>query len=642
MGESYVPLSEQTKKLVNLDRLSKTDRLSVSLEEDGSRYIIKLWGEKSTISREANDYPYRFPERKRDWDYGGFTTPCTDISAAIIDAWPKGQLHITSDAMLVVKTSILESAGREICAKQTAEYKIEKKVPEHLFEINSELPLMEHQQVALCNVMGSQSYALFMEQGTGKTPIMVAAVCNLAKKKERRTPKDVFRAIVVCPKQVRLNWQNEFIRFSTAKGQIIRVGGGQIARMQKLIETLNVDPELDYVVAIMNYESLRTTWDGLQMVPWDCVILDESHFIKNHKAKRSRHAWKLRDRASRRYILTGTPVANTPMDLFSQLEFLEEGGSGFSKFDQFANFYAVFENRGGMRSIVDFQNLPFLRERLARMSFIVTKDEVMGDLPEKVYDKLEIEMTPQQKKVYTDLATVLIAQLEDELTGDVNTITVNNILTRLLRLAQITSGFIKYDDEISEDGETVSVGEIDRFDPNPKLDLLIEELKRRKEEQPNSKTIVWSCFTMNIKQIRARLELEGIKCVTYWGGVSDKDREEALRLYAEDPEYKVFIGNPAAGGAGLNLLGYQPGKEDNPCNTDWVVYFNNSWSSVHRRQSEDRAHRKGTRVQVRYTDIVAPATIDEMILDRLKAKADRANAIKDIKDILQNLLNMEV
>ena len=211
--------------------------------------------------------------------------------------------------------------------------------------------------------------------------------------------------------------------------------------------------------------------------------------------------------------------------------------------------------------------------------------------------------------------------------------TVNNILTQMLRLAQITSGFITWDAELDADGNPLSRS-VEAFPMNQKLDRLVDLIK----ENGEGKIFVWATFVFDIRAIAARLELEGIKAVTFYGGTSEADRAEAERQFNFEPSCKVFIGNPAAGGTGLNLLGYPPGDDTATTFCDRVIYYSQNWSMVQRAQSEDRCHRRGTKQQVRITDLCCPNTIDEEIRDRVVLKRARALEITDLRDILSRMV----
>jgi len=258
-----------------------------------------------------------------------------------------------------------------------------------------------------------------------------------------------------------------------------------------------------------------------------------------------------------------------------------------------------------------------------------------------MYDVIEVEMTPEQTEYYAKLQKQLALEIKADLeaaeaAGRPKQLTVNNILTKLLRLAQITSGFITWDPHYDDDGNIVEDRQVDRLDPNPKIEELVEQLKYK---GPNDKTIVWACWVQDIRSIAARLTLEGIKCVTYYGSTPDKEREAIERSFNEDPTVKVLIGNPAAGGTGLNLLGYDYWNEQPlTTNANHVIYYSQNWSMTARSQSEDRAHRRGTRRPVRYTDLTVPGTIDEEIRVRVLQKKKVALAIQDVRDILDRVL----
>jgi len=270
---------------------------------------------------------------------------------------------------------------------------------------------------------------------------------------------------------------------------------------------------------------------------------------------------------------------------------------------------------------------------------MIMKREAMPELPEKLYGIHEVSMTLQQRDIYLQLQRKLVAEVkqweEDVESGRKKYISATHVLTKMLRLAQVTSGFLSFDAELSEDGESLLPRQIDRLDPNPKIEAIVEILKDKKPEQ---KTIIWACWVQDIKTILARLKLENIDAVGYWGGTKEADREEAIRRFNGDPRCKVFVGNPGAGGVGINLRGYHP--DDPECNTncDMVIYFSQDWSPTKRSQSEDRAHRRGTRTNVTYIDLVVPGTIDEEIRARVIKKREHALTVQDVRGIMQRVI----
>jgi SNF2 family DNA or RNA helicase len=165
-------------------------------------------------------------------------------------------------------------------------------------------------------------------------------------------------------------------------------------------------------------------------------------------------------------------------------------------------------------------------------------------------------------------------------------------------------------------------------------------VKEHLENDPDAKVQVWAHFTENIKQIAARFRLENIPTVVFYGGTSDCERIDAEREFNCNPNCRIFIGSPSAGGVGLNLLGfdpYNPNRYRTNCN--WAIFYSYNWSSTARTQAKARAYRKGTRVHMRYTDFIVPGSIDSVITERVKAKIDMAASVQDIKNILNNALN---
>lgn len=609
---------------------------------------------KTHASWAANrEFPKRVPERKKIESFGMncWEFAATDYTAEIINAcWPRDQIIFDDEAAEVMYDYLLLTGKQQDDAAEVyARFKTDKVVPDHDYELHDKYPLAEYQQVALYNSARSEGYGLFMEQGTGKTPVVIARICNMAlalreEQDARGESRRMLRVVIVAPKNVRMNWGNEVAKFTTVGGKVTVVRGGAIRRAKQFIDafTQESDDEL-FTAVVISYEGLQRAWKMINQVPWDLSVLDESHYIKTPRTQRFKFSMKLRDISTNRMVLTGTPITNTALDLYSQFEFMGRGWSGFNSWHNFRQFYGVYKTtESGHKALVSMQNLPFMQERLARLSFIIRKEEALPDLPDKVYDVCEVEMTGRQKDIYRQLAEQLAVEIESEMSKDGNkSLVVSNILTKLLRLAQITSGFVVWDAKYSDDGEVIEPKTTEDLDSdNPKIQALLDLAK---EKDPSQKTIVWACFVHDIKRIKESLEAAGHKVVTYFGGTSDDDRVEAERAFNYDDDCRWFVGNPAAGGTGLNLLGYPPGQEDDySTNCDHVVYYSQDWSSTKRSQSEDRAHRRGTRQNVRITDLCVPGSIDEEIRTRVVDKRVSALQISDIRHILDNVLKADL
>lgn len=637
--------------------LADNDLLHVELNTEGDKFVLRVTGKEGTYaSWKAQNFlsPTWFPELKRIQD-GRVVVPVCDTTVEIIDAkWPRDQVKWDAESTEVatwVRTEAqVEQLNAELFARfkayqaVTLNHEVSPEVPAFFslkkpFEANEECELSIYQKVAATCSSRAEGYGLFMEQGTGKTPVAIASICRKAKEWKDAGGKGLFKVIIVCPNNVRANWIHEFEKFSTVPYRANVLRGGKMQRVRTFIDCMMPDDDLYFTAVICSYDCMVNMFPQLKTVgTWDLAVLDESHYIKWHTTKRCKVAMELRDITTQRLVLTGTPITNTAIDLYTQFEFMRQGGSGFSSFNAFRSFYGVFKDRSGdHQQLIGLQNLPFMQERLARMAFIIRKEEALPYLPPKQYDIWEVEMTTEQAKVYNEVSQTLIAELENELELSGNkSLTINNILTRMLRLAEITSGYCKYDPVMDDDGNIITPGGVHRFDPNPKIEGLIEMLK---EKKPGQKTIVWACFKQDIRQICARLDIEGIKHVRFDGSTSEKDRIEAERAFNFDHDCTVFVGNPQAGGTGLNLLGYPPGAPDGyETNCDHVIYFSQNWSSTARSQSEDRAHRRGTRQRVRITDLCVPGTIDEEIRRRVTSKRLHALQVSDVREILKSIL----
>jgi non-specific serine/threonine protein kinase len=535
-------------------------------------------------------------------------------------------------------------------ARTRAAYKIGGLIPDMPdgFVEHAQYPPNAYQRVAIATTVGYDASALYAQQGTGKTPMALFRIMTEAKMLRDREPGSCYRVLVVAPKNVRLNWASEVRKFSTIPGKVTVLRGGQLERGKLLCRAMQDEPDHDalFTIVITSYETAKNSWDYISMVEWDLVAADESHNFKNPSSKRYKTMCGLREISKRRTELTGTPITNSVMDLFTQLEFLGEGMSGFIDFKAFRKFYGKFERDEitGRDKFLGFQNMPFLQERLQRLAFMITKKEALPDLPEKTYDIVEVGLTEMQLEIYKELQSQLAVEIKGKIddaerAGENPTVTINCVLTMLLRLAQITSGFVVTDAKVNpDDGTVLDAKKAQSFSPCLRLDQLVADLKA---EDPHTKTIVWAVWVTNIKAISERLTIEGIKHVTFYGATSDDDREDAVQAFNKDDSVRVFIGNPAACREGLNLLGYDttspiPGS----MNVDHVIRYSSNWSMVQRAQSEDRCHRIGTRRNVRYTDYVCADTIDQEILTRVQNHIKTAESIQDVRQIMARVLEM--
>ena len=468
----------------------------------------------------------------------------------------------------------------------------------------------EHQLKALEKSWASDTYALFMEMGTGKSKVLVD---NIAILYDRGAIKG---ALIVAPKGVYKNW--DAIEFPTHLPDHIectKVLWEPTATKKKQAELDTLfDDKGDLKILIMNVEAFSTS-KGLDFarsflnifVGRALIGIDESTTIKNPTAKRTKNILKIGDLAKYRRILTGSPVTKSPLDLFSQCEFLDPYHLGHASYYSFRARYAnmVKRNFGGrqVQLVVSYRRLDELADILDKFSYRVLKEDCL-DLPEKVFTKRLVELTPEQDKAYKQMKQMALAMLDN---GEV--MTTVNVMTQLMRLHQITCGHFKADD-----GTTTAL-------KNNRMDALLQLL-----EETDGKVIIWANYREDIKNIVAALKKAygDASTVEYHGGVDSTLRQEHIAQFQQkNGPTRYFVGNAQTGGYGITLTA---------ANT--VIYNSNSYDLEKRLQSEDRAHRIGQTGSVTYVDLIAENTVDDKIVKSLRNKINIANEImgEDIKD----------
>tara|TARA_B100001996_G_scaffold74523_1_gene54976 strand:- start:240 stop:1685 length:1446 start_codon:yes stop_codon:yes gene_type:complete len=466
-----------------------------------------------------------------------------------------------------------------------------------------------HQIKALEKSWGQETYGLFMEMGTGKSKVLVD---NMAMLYDRGAIRG---ALIVAPKGVYKNWdQIEFPTHMPEHVEYTKVlwEANLTQRKQCELDTL-FDDKGDFKILIMNVEALSTE-KGLDFAHSFLNIflgraligIDESTTIKNPTAKRTKNILKLRDLAKYRRILTGSPVTKSPLDLYSQCEFLDPYHLGHSSYYSFRGRYAEIARRnfGGRQVdlVVGYRRLGELTEKLDKFSYRVLKEECL-DLPDKIYMKRTVELSKEQKKVYDQMKQIALAELDGKVMSSVN------VMTQLMRLHQITCGHFKSDD-----------GTIKHLKNNRLTELmnLLEEVE--------GKVIIWANYREDIKKIVESLKKAygDDSTVEYYGEVDSTLRQDNIAQFQQkNGPTRYFVGNTQTGGYGITLTA---------ANT--VVYYSNNYNLEQRLQSEDRAHRIGQTGNVTYVDIVAEETIDDKIVKSLRSKINIANEImgEDLKD----------
>jgi len=460
--------------------------------------------------------------------------------------------------------------------------------------------LWKHQQHALYLSNEEDYYAYFFEQGTGKT---LTAVTWLRYRcvRERRA----IRTLILCPKIVIRNWASEIEENSKLGSHVCCLTGTGKKRLNDFVSQRFIGK----CIFITNYESLsmRDLYKMFLDYNFDCVIFDESHKLKSHKTARTKLSITLADQVKWRLLLTGTPILNSPMDIFSQYRILDRGKRFGSNFFIFRNRYFIDKN-AGMPTFKYFPNWipkPGMFDEFNKLiytcAYRVMKHECL-DLPPLIKQKLAIELSPSQRKYYDEMKKDLIVTIGEE------SCTAQLALTKCLRLQQLASGFLPLESKMLT------------FKDDPRIEALSDLL----EGLQDKKTIVWAVFRENYKAIREVCDSLKMKYVELHGEVSKP--EESVAAFQNDPEVKVLIGHPISGGVGVNLQ-----------IAPYAIWYSRNFSLEAELQAEARNYRGGSEMHEKVTriDIVAANTIDEDVLDALSKKQKISERILDFCSRLQ-------
>ena len=482
--------------------------------------------------------------------------------------------------------------------------------------------LRSYQRSGVAFLQAAGSAGLFDEMGTGKTLQTIATL--------ERTEADLggagaaYPALIICPNGLKRTWADEFEKWAPHRTVQI-IGGGAVTRRKQL------DNLHDYDVTIINYDvvrmhsrlasygSVRLTEDEKAPGPlnrtWGAVVLDEAHKIKDPHSKQTRACWAIGDKACHRYALTGTPIANNPADLWSILHFLD--ADEWPGKTQFIDRYCIksWNSFGGLDIIgirpevqAEFDAVVFPRY-VRRL-----KEQVLTQLPPKVYETRYVEMSPKQAKVYksleagtADLDTGLLLALDP--------------LTKYLRLSQAASAYMEMEEVEQEDGtfkQTVSA----LVDPSTKLDALEDLL----EETGDDPVVVFAQSRKLIELASSRLTKRKIEHGLITGAVAADVRDRAKAAF-QDGRLKVLLLTLGAGAEGLTLTRAS------------TLAFLQRGRYLANLQAEDRVHRIGAEVHdsITIVDFITVGTVEERRHEALKAKGQMIDEILHDNEIMEQI-----
>lgn len=471
----------------------------------------------------------------------------------------------------------------------------------------------DYQQEIIDRFKDEDSAALFLEPGCGKTLI----TANLMRHKFN-THGEIFNTIIFCPIIVLENWKRELLMSTRLKPSMIGVVMGSPKKRMKILN----DPK--HKIFIINYEAMRAPAirDRLIELSPRIVVCDESHMIKTPKLKTKmgrptilKNVIDVSASSLYRYALTGSPMENA-QDLWAQYYFLDRGETFGDKYFHFKSKYFVDKNAGMRGQQNYFPNWVFIEslekevnEKLARTASILKAEDCLT-LPDLVEQTVNVELSTEQKKHYKEIKNDLITFIDNNTD---NPLVVKNALTKVLRLNEVLSGYMKLED-----------GTVFNFKENPRLDALMQLLDMTKPH----KIIIFSVFRKNYSSIRKALEKKGIKYVEIHGGITPKQKILNVDTFNNmDNDIRVCISHPRSGGVGVNLKAAR-----------YTAFYTRDYSLKDFTQSRARNFRAGSidiHKKITHYQFVAPNTIDEKILEAIRNKKKMISSLLDIRNLLE-------
>ena len=454
-----------------------------------------------------------------------------------------------------------------------------------------------HQEDMLNKGWALNGFAVFAEMGTGKTFTTIAMLMA------RFSRNQIQRAVIICPETLRRTWRKEFAKYARPDTYDIRDHAASDKRLMEWatdgvpkLKVLLVSVE-GLGISAKLYDSVCAFYVGFNRI---ATIVDESSRIKNPQAVRTKRAIELGALSAYRMILNGTPIAKGIQDLWSQFEFLDPNIIGSGDYWSFKTRYLEmggYENK----AIVGYKNVDELMNMVKPYSIDVRKK--LLNLPDKTYKQLFVEPTPEQRKLFKTILTGVGAE----------SISVKNVLERMLRLQQVIGGFEPRTDRNT--GETTTSA----LEKNPKMSALLDFIDENRE---GTKFIIWARYIPEIKMIVGALQTAYGKqsVLTYYGETTKEERAEAEHRYCNDPTARFLVGNPSAAGLGLTLISGE---------NDVMFYYSGTFAYIDRAQSEDRSHRIGQKNNVLIVDCIMQGSIDEAISEAIAQKKDIDTFVKD-------------
>lgn len=431
-----------------------------------------------------------------------------------------------------------------------------------------------HQIEAINFVSSHDIVPLFDEQGLGKSKIVIDALC-------KNLEEGVIAGIlIICKKSLIYTWKREVEKHSNLFPVVI--DGPRNTRGKALLRVGHF--------YISNYDTVVENFDLMELLLKSrkmALVLDESQIIKNPEANVTKIMLNLGILANKRIIITGTPIANKPDDIWSQFYFLDQGRLLGDDYNSFKKQFKV--NLKGVQDLSPFEtNLMSLREKILSVSMRRTKNVLQ--LPQKNFTQINVNLTAKQQIIYDRAREELLCEISN-ISGELVEKDIDNYLVKLLRLTQIASNPGLLDDTYEEVPSKFIV-----------LDQLLMDIIKK-----NEKAIIWTSFVGNVRELKSRYS--EYKARTLFGEMAIIEREEVISKFLSDDSYKVLVANPSAAKEGLTLT-----------SANNAIYLDRSFKMDDYLQSQDRIHRIGQTKICNIFKLIACNTIDEYTDEILEKK----------------------
>lgn len=416
------------------------------------------------------------------------------------------------------------------------------------------------------------------DMGLGKTIQAIASLINEYILKNNKG--ELTSALIILPTSLVFNWMDELQKFCPQL-KVYAYTGSERGSLDKVVKSCNV--------MLTTYGILRRQAEEFSRIEWYYIILDEAQAIKNHKSQIATAVCSLR--GTHRLSLTGTPIENNLLELWSHMQFLNPSLLGSR--DQFASHMLKPEtNKDGTQGLQRLQKIvfPFILRR--------TKEDVLSDLPAKVEQVVYCTMGSRQQEYYNTVRDEFRRSLLDNMNSKGVGGSKLKVIEGLLRLRQVACHPSLVDRNLSI--------------PSTKLKHLISSLQEAISE--GHKALVFSQFTSMLELIVRELSSESVR-FTYLDGQT-KDRQERVKAFQEDQRLQVFLISLKAGGTGLNLTA-----------ADYVFLYDPWWNPAAEQQAIDRAHRIGQTKKVFTYRLITKDTVEEKVVELQQQKRDMVKGI---------------